>query len=167
MLLEMGFDEKLVKTALNITRNNVETAVKLYFILYIQSLVSGNLVVPPAEFEQYKMVIVVRADLKMGIGKIAAQVGHAVLGAYKHALKVNPTKVMHWDENGGAKIVLKVKNEAELKEVAENARKDGISVHMVQDAGKTQVEPGTLTVCGVGPDETSLIDKHTGKLQLL
>ena len=29
------------------------------------------------------MVLVVRADLKMGKGKIGAQCGHAVLGAYK------------------------------------------------------------------------------------
>lgn len=29
------------------------------------------------------MVCVVRSDLKMGVGKIAAQTGHAVLGAYK------------------------------------------------------------------------------------
>jgi len=30
-----------------------------------------------------KMVLVVRSDLKMGKGKIGAQCGHAVLGAYK------------------------------------------------------------------------------------
>lgn len=29
------------------------------------------------------MVLVVRSDLKMGKGKIGAQCGHAVLGAYK------------------------------------------------------------------------------------
>lgn len=28
-----------------------------------------------------------RTDLKMGTGKIAAQVGHAVLGAYKQAIE--------------------------------------------------------------------------------
>jgi PTH2 family peptidyl-tRNA hydrolase len=29
------------------------------------------------------MVFLVRMDLKMGLGKMAAQVGHATLGAYK------------------------------------------------------------------------------------
>lgn len=33
--------------------------------------------------EEYKMVFLVRMDLKMGLGKIAAQVGHATLKAYK------------------------------------------------------------------------------------
>ena len=32
-------------------------------------------------FDNYKMVILVRKDLKMGVGKVAAQVGHA--GKYK------------------------------------------------------------------------------------
>lgn len=33
--------------------------------------------------KRFKMICIARMDLKMGIGKIAAQVGHAVLGAYK------------------------------------------------------------------------------------
>ena len=37
----------------------------------------------------FKMVLVVRTDLGMGVGKIAAQVGHAVLGAYKNILESN------------------------------------------------------------------------------
>jgi peptidyl-tRNA hydrolase, PTH2 family len=36
---------------------------------------------------EQKMVLCVRTDLKMQRGKIAAQVGHGVLGAYKRALK--------------------------------------------------------------------------------
>ena len=44
-----------------------------------------------------KQVIVVRTDLDMGKGKIAAQVGHAcVLGA-EHIRKSNPD----WFQNGG------------------------------------------------------------------
>lgn len=35
-----------------------------------------------------KMVFVVRADLKMGKGKVAAQCGHAALGAYEQAMEV-------------------------------------------------------------------------------
>eukprot|EP01117_Protostelium_nocturnum_P006431 TRINITY_DN231_c0_g1_i1.p1 TRINITY_DN231_c0_g1~~TRINITY_DN231_c0_g1_i1.p1 ORF type:complete len:124 (+),score=60.40 TRINITY_DN231_c0_g1_i1:50-421(+) len=46
--------------------------------------------------EEYKMLFVVRTDLKMGNGKIAAQVGHATLGAYKRALK----SVFLFESNG-------------------------------------------------------------------
>ena len=34
---------------------------------------------------EMKMVLVIRSDLKMGKGKIGAQCGHAVLGAYRQA----------------------------------------------------------------------------------
>ena len=37
--------------------------------------------------EPMKMVLVVRTDLDMGKGKIAAQCGHATLAAYKIAVK--------------------------------------------------------------------------------
>eukprot|EP00826_Nyctotherus_ovalis_P060022 TRINITY_DN8395_c0_g3_i1.p2 TRINITY_DN8395_c0_g3~~TRINITY_DN8395_c0_g3_i1.p2 ORF type:complete len:173 (-),score=44.46 TRINITY_DN8395_c0_g3_i1:111-629(-) len=169
-LVEMGFSETFSRTALKLSNNNIDTAVELYPCVASLSLASGNLPAPsaiPAELGQYKMVILVRMDLKMGIGKIAAQVGHAVLGAYKDSQQKNPIKVAHWEQNGCAKVVLKVKDETELKEIVEGVRKDGIAAHLVQDAGRTQVEPGTLTVCGIGPDAVPLIDKHTGKLQLL
>lgn len=39
------------------------------------------------------MVLLVRTDLKMGAGKVAAQVGHATLGAYKRAVKRDPASV--------------------------------------------------------------------------
>ena len=51
-----------------------------------------------------KQVIVVRTDLDMGKGKIAAQVGHAcVLGA-EHVRKSNPEWFSQWWE-GQEKIV--------------------------------------------------------------
>ena len=40
--------------------------------------------------DAYKMVLVVRRDLGMNKGKIAAQCGHAVLGCYKAAVRSQP-----------------------------------------------------------------------------
>ena len=55
-----------------------------------------------------------RTDLKMGTGKIAAQVGHAVLGAYKQAMedKAQKKKLNLWEFQGQPKIVVKVTSEA-------------------------------------------------------
>ncbi len=62
-----------------------------------------------------KQVIVVRTDLDMGKGKIAAQVGHAcVLGA-EYVRKSNPEWFSEW-WNGQEKIVLKVSNLKELEQ---------------------------------------------------
>ena len=67
-----------------------------------------------------KQVIVIRTDLDMGKGKIAAQVGHAcVLGA-EHVRKSNPEWFSEWWA-GQEKIVLKVANLKELEQVKQIA----------------------------------------------
>mgnify|MGYP000403838077 CR=1 FL=1 len=50
--------------------------------------------------EECKMVLVVRTDLKMDKGKIAAQCGHATLACYKAAMKHNPNIVKQWERIG-------------------------------------------------------------------
>ena len=51
-----------------------------------------------------KQAIVIRSDLNMGIGKIAAQSSHASLESYK---KTNIIKKKLWEAQGQKKIVLK------------------------------------------------------------
>lgn len=113
-----------------------------------------------------KQVIVVRADLGMGKGKIAAQVGHAcVLGA-EHVRKTNPGWFEKW-WGGQAKIVLKVNSHKELDEVKMAAIDLGLPWSEVTDAGHTQIAPGTVTCISIGPAPEDLIDKITRDLKLL
>ena len=63
--------------------------------------------------EEFKMVLVVRNDLKMGKGKAAAQCSHATLGCYKKAMKY-PRILRQWEGMGQAKIALKVETESEM-----------------------------------------------------
>ena len=60
------------------------------------------------------MTIVVRKDLNMSTGKIAAQVGHAVLNCYKEALLTKSSYVKNWESSGTAKIVLQINSLKEL-----------------------------------------------------
>ena len=118
--------------------------------------------------QEYKMVIVVRNDLKMTIGKTAAQVGHAVLGAYQRSMNKNALLVNNWQNfSGQAKIVLQVNSEKELNDIEDNAKKNGLVTCLIRDAGRTEVEPNTPTCCAIGPDIVSNIDKITGNLKLL
>lgn len=49
----------------------------------------------------YKMIFVVNTSLKMGTGKIAAQVGHACLGLYRDMLgKDMQIDLNQWEEIG-------------------------------------------------------------------
>jgi peptidyl-tRNA hydrolase, PTH2 family len=115
----------------------------------------------------YKQVIVVRKDLKLGAGKIAAQVAHAAIGSMNKALKTSPGIVKEWEYEGSKKVVLKVKDLKELKDIESAVRKDKIPYFIVRDAGCTQVKSGTVTALSIGPIEESKIDKVTKKLKLL
>ena len=111
-----------------------------------------------------KQAIVMRADLKMTKGKLAAQAAHASLEAYK---KADSDAIESWENEGQKKVVLKVSGEKELIEVFMNAKKAKIPAALIRDAGMTQLEPGTATCVGLGPEEDETIDKVAGKLKLL
>jgi PTH2 family peptidyl-tRNA hydrolase len=118
--------------------------------------------------QQYKMVIVVRKDLNMSVGKTSAQVAHAALGAYKKSLSKNSEIVLNWENiSGQAKIVLSVENEKQLMEIKNKADQSGLITCLIHDAGRTEVSPNTATCCAIGPDLVQKIDTITGKLKLL
>ncbi|NIO22539.1 MAG: peptidyl-tRNA hydrolase [Candidatus Aenigmarchaeota archaeon] len=112
----------------------------------------------------YKQVIVVRKDLGMDKGKIAAQVAHASLEAYK---ETDLETRERWEEGGSKKVVLKVENLKKLMELKERVKSERIPYAVIRDAGKTQIEPGTVTSLGIGPVEEDRIDRLTKELKLL
>lgn len=118
--------------------------------------------------DSFKMIFVVNSDLKMGVGKVAAQVGHAVLGLY-HFLESeheNRTGLAEWERNGAKKIVLRGVDAAQLLDLKRKASESTLACLVVQDAGRTQVEPGSLTVLGIF-GRCKHIDALTGHLKLL
>ncbi|XP_059474690.1 peptidyl-tRNA hydrolase 2, mitochondrial-like [Neocloeon triangulifer] len=118
--------------------------------------------------EEKKLVVVVRTDLKMGKGKIAAQVAHAAVAAYKQAKRWNPEVLGEWERCGQTKVALKASGgEEQLRQLATAARAHGLGVALIRDAGRTQIASGSTTVLGVGPGPCATIDKVTGHLSLL
>ncbi len=65
--------------------------------------------------EKFKMVLVVRADLGMSAGKIAAQCVHAALAGYRQALVQAPQFVSAWESQGEATICLQCSGDEELQ----------------------------------------------------
>jgi len=116
---------------------------------------------------EFKQVMVVRRDLGMGIGKIAAQVAHAaVMGAEKTRAQKREW-FDSWFDAGQAKVVVKVQSMVELMEVRKRAENLRLPVVQVNDSGLTQIPPGTTTCIGIGPAPSELIDKVTNDLKLL
>lgn len=111
-----------------------------------------------------KQVILARQDLKLPKGKLSVQVAHASLDA---AMRSDRKKVNEWLEEGGKKVVLKVENEKELFSCKQMAEREKLVTALIKDAGKTTIEPGTITCLGIGPDEEQKIDKVTGKLKMM
>lgn len=116
--------------------------------------------------DDFKMVLVVRNDLKMGKGKIAAQCSHATLGLYKKVFYRAPKALQRWEMCGQVKVVTRVESEEELLLLQNRAKTLKLPMHITIDAGKTQIAPNTRTVMAIlGPCD--IVDEVTGELKLL
>ncbi len=121
--------------------------------------------------ENMKLVLVVRSDLSMRTGKIAAQCSHATLGVcdriQRRGDKRQQDNVRRWKRYGQAKIVLKVPTEEEMLVLAGVAESLRLPTYVVVDAGRTQIAAGSRTVLAIGPAPTGSIDPVTRGLKLL
>jgi PTH2 family peptidyl-tRNA hydrolase len=135
-----------------------------------------------------KQVIVVRKDLNMRKGKLAAQVAHAsmltMLQKMKHERHIFPhgisyTKLIleieddsEWDKwlltQTFKKIVVSVNSQEELLDICKQAANNDIQVALITDSGLTEFGGvPTMTCAAIGPTSAERIDKVTGHLPLL
>jgi PTH2 family peptidyl-tRNA hydrolase len=115
----------------------------------------------------YKQVIIIRTDLKMSEGKLAAQAGHAAVSAAEEARKKHSEWWRAWLEEGQCKIAVKAKSEEELQKLTQKARTLHLPCALIYDRGLTELPPNTLTCAGIGPAPSNQIDRITGSLPLL
>lgn len=128
--------------------------------------------------QEVKQVIVVRKDLSMRKGKIAAQVAHASMKflidndeserADELMVKLS-TQEAAWLFSGSfTKIVVGVDSEDQLNDLVFQARLEGIEVHKITDAGRTEFNGvPTVTCAAFGPEDSDVLDKLTGNLKLM
>jgi len=123
------------------------------------------MVIKKGEME-YKMVIVIRDDLKMSGGKLAAQVAHAAVTCALESKAKKAKWFSEWYREGQRKVVLKAKDIEQLRSLKDMAAKAGIPFSLVTDAGLTELPPNTTTCLGIGPAPDSALDPITGSLPL-
>jgi peptidyl-tRNA hydrolase len=112
-----------------------------------------------------KLVIAVRGDLRMSIGKTAAQVAHAAVIATLEA--AGSPRLAAWLEAGQPKVVVRVLSLEALEAAMARAADAGVATSLVADAGRTELEAGTKTCCAFGPDTDAALEPVTGDLPLL
>ncbi len=114
-----------------------------------------------------KLVVALRTDIKISPGKMAVQVAHAAVNCAFSCKKNNERWFKEWYREGQKKVVLKggsLKDLYELKSIADSI---GLETSLIQDAGMTEVDPGTVTCLGIGPGPSPEVNKVTGSLPLL
>lgn len=113
---------------------------------------------------ELKQVIIIRNDLKLPKGKMAAQAAHAAVEA---VMKSDKDKVREWKMSGSKKIALKVDSKEELYRYNQMAKDAGLKTGLITDAGRTVIAPGTVTCTAIGPDDEEKIDRITGDLKMM
>jgi len=134
------------------------------------------------------MMIVMRRDLKMRKGKIAAQAGHACIDAILVALnkegrlndfemtsegvflkntEKSSSPLSDWFMHGCAKVCVYVDSEEELLDIAQKAKERGIITSVITDAGMTEFHGvPTKTCLALEPLSAEVADELTGNLPL-
>lgn len=113
------------------------------------------------------MVLVLRGELRLTAGKSAVQAAHAAVMLVEKAFEKDRERLDVWRRQGQKKIALVVATLDELERIEREARARKIPAVWVEDAGLTEVAPGTRTCLGLGPARTTEIDSVTGGLPLL
>ena len=115
---------------------------------------------------EYKLVVVVRDDLRMSGGKLAVQVAHAAVSCAMSAKARHTDWFTKWYREGQRKVVLHAADLEELRVLESKAAKAGLPRAMITDAGLTELPPETTTCLGIGPAPGEKIDPITGSLPL-
>lgn len=113
-----------------------------------------------------RMVFIIRKNLGMSAGKLAAQCAHGA-GAITSLLHTHDVALLNkWHSEGMTKIALKVQSDDEFNKIVDEVQKSNIPFYKVVDAGKTQLDPGTPTVLTIGPAAKDALDPLVGSLKL-
>lgn len=136
-----------------------------------------------------KQVIVVRKDLNMRKGKLAAQVAHASMkvffdrmllnsefeprthrpiGTYKATINNLSSDEYNWMNGAFTKVVVSVDTEDEIYNLQDRAVEANVPCAVIIDNGLTEFGGKKTTTCiALGPASSEVLDPLTGDLPLI
>ena len=172
-LIDFGFDRQTCEIAMDMSgamgteEEIINKAAELIMSGLVPTELSPQTTSSRDTDEDVKMMLVVRTDLRMSIGKIVAQTAHAAVSCSKSAEQDFPLFYTSWFNTGMAKIAVSVDSESILHELQSKAHTANIPSYLVRDAGRTEVASNTPTVLAIGPAPVSVVDLITRHLSLL
>ena len=110
-----------------------------------------------------KLIILIRKDLKMSLGKIISQISHGLIELLKNGNKKNIKK---WRFYGEKIVSLSVVSEEDIINIDKQCKNNNIYSNIISDLGLTEVKYNSKTICIIGPDIDGIIDKYTKHLKL-
>lgn len=125
---------------------------------------------------EVKQYIIIRDDLNMSSGKIAAQACHASMKIFfdKFHTESNNIRSIYltdeeiiWVDGIFTKIVKKVKSENELLKIYTKAKDAGLNVSLIKDIGLTELEGENYTAIAIGPNYISKCEPIVKRLRNL
>jgi PTH2 family peptidyl-tRNA hydrolase len=105
--------------------------------------------------QNLKMYILVNKDIKIGKGKLAGQVGHAVNVYIYHMMNddIPQQQIIHDYMNGEIKKIILYDTQEHLEKFEQ------LGFTRIRDKGYTQLEPNTLTCINLG-----ILDSETDEM---
>ncbi|WP_066473934.1 aminoacyl-tRNA hydrolase [Bosea sp. WAO] len=122
---------------------------------------------PAPQKPELKMWLAVRTDLALSRGKLAVQAMHAAGWLHLIVAQDRPDLMRAYIESATPKVAVRVDSGAALDRVEEEAKAAGIPCFVVADAGRTEIESGTRTVCMFGPAYRDDLPDYLRRLRLL
>lgn len=119
------------------------------------------------EQKELKMWLVVRGDLDIPKGKLAAQAGHGFCTAMYQLMQTKPEVVVEYFEQNQPKITVVAKNLAALERVYSECFDALLPVSFIKDEGRTVFSEPTVTVVGIGPCYRDELPKYVQRLQIM
>ena len=119
-----------------------------------------------------RLYAIIRGDLEMPPGKLAAQAGHAFLDAFGECQRLDPARAALYRTDGhGTKVVLRAEDRFDIEHLCKQAQASGLPCALIVDSGHV-LPPHfdgspIITALGIGPARREEIDHITGHLQLV
>jgi PTH2 family peptidyl-tRNA hydrolase len=98
---------------------------------------------------------------------MVVQACHAAVKANDESKRWNQKTWKNWRDGGGKKVALKCESLEELEHLEKKAQDLQLITCKIQDAGHTEVPPGSITCLAIGPDREEQIDQVTQHLPLI